>query len=51
MVKKIIFNTVIVIVLIMIGAAILKANKPRPSVFKATLSDTQKEAKYYRVIE
>ncbi len=59
MVKKIIFNIVIAILLIMVGMAIIKANKPGPGVFKATLNNakestsnlTPKEAKYYRVIE
>ena len=59
MIKKIIFNAVIVMVLLMIGAAIIKANKPNSRALKATLSDTEKlrsnlnpkEAKYYKVIE
>ena len=59
MLKKTIFNLVIVIILIMIAAAIIKANKPKPSILKATLNNiekpnsnlTPKEAKYYRVIE
>lgn len=59
MVKKIIYNAVIIIVLIMIGLAILKANKPKEDVLKTSLNNieekksdlTPKEAKYYRVIE
>jgi len=59
MLKKIIFNIIIIIILIMIGYAIIKANKPKPSVLKANLNNletqnsklTPKEAKYYRVIE
>lgn len=59
MLKKIIFNIVIVIVLIMIGTAIIKANKPKKDVPKAALNNIEKqnsnltpvEAKYYRVIE
>jgi len=59
MVKKIIYNAVIIIVLVMIGLAILKANKPREDVLKTSLNNieektsdlTPKEAKYYRVIE
>lgn len=59
MVKKIIYNTVIIIVLIMIGLAIIRANKPKSDVLKANLNSIQeqksgltpKEAKYYRVIE
>jgi len=59
MFKKIIFNIVIIIVLIMIGVSIIKANKPKPSVLKAALNNIEKpnskltprEAKYYRVIE
>ncbi len=43
----------------MIGIAIIKANKPKPSVLKAALNNIEKpvsnlnpkEAKYYRVIE
>ncbi|PIP67600.1 MAG: hypothetical protein CO035_02005 [Candidatus Omnitrophica bacterium CG_4_9_14_0_2_um_filter_42_8] len=59
MVKKIIFNVVIIIILVMIGAAIIKANKPTPGALKSALSNIEKpgsnlnpkEAKYYRVIE
>jgi len=66
MIKKIIFNTVIFIILIMIGVAIIKANKPGPNINKGTLNSIQessrleavknsglnpREAKYYRVIK
>jgi len=60
MFKKIIFNAVIIAILVMIGAAIMKANKPRPAVLKQTgINNIEekksnlapKEAKYYRVIE
>ena len=59
MIKKIIYNAIIIIVLVMIGLAILKANKPREAVLKTSLNNieekmpnlTPKEAKYYRVIE
>jgi hypothetical protein len=59
MLKKIIFNAVIMIVLLMISFAIIKANKPRPGVLKAIINNTEKpgsnlnpkEAKYYKVIE
>jgi hypothetical protein len=58
MVKKIIFNLVIILVLVMIGAAIMRANKPRPSVLKTNMNNVEekkglnpKEAKYYKVIE
>ena len=59
MLKKIIFNIVIIIILVMIGVSIIKANRPKPSVLKATLNNPEKpdskltprEAKYYRVIE
>ncbi len=59
MFKKIIFNIVIVIILAMVGIAIIKANKPKPSALKATLNNIEKpnsnlnpkEAKYYMVIE
>jgi hypothetical protein len=59
MLKKIIFNVVIIVILVMIGAAIMKANKPRPAVLKqagiSTIEEKKsnlvpKEAKYYRVI-
>ena len=59
MLKKIIFNTVIITILVMTGAAIMKANKPRHAILKQTgISSTEekksdlapKEAKYYRVI-
>jgi len=59
MVKKIIYNAVIIIVLVMIGLAILKTNKPKAGVLKTDLNNmeekrsnlTPKEAKYYKVIE
>ncbi|MDO8603646.1 MAG: hypothetical protein Q7O04_07355 [Candidatus Omnitrophota bacterium] len=66
MLKKIIFNIVIIIVLIMIGSAIIKANKQKPGITNGNLNNLQessaqeavkkaglnpKEAKYYRVIE
>lgn len=59
MIKKIIFNAVIVIVLLMISFAIIKANKPNPGALKSALSSAEKpgsnlnpkEAKYYKVIE
>lgn len=66
MFKKIIFNLVIVVLLIMIGSAIIKANKPKPNIVKdnsniipeSSVRDSVKkaglnprEAKYYRVIE
>ncbi len=60
MLKKIIFNAVIVIVLLMISAVIIRANKPNPGALKAaSLSKIEKpvsnlnpkEAKYYKVIE
>lgn len=66
MIKKIIFNIVIFIILIMIGVTIIKANKPRLNINKGTLNNMQessgqeaikkagldpREAKYYRVIE
>jgi len=59
MVKKIIYNAVIIIVLVMISLAILRANKPKNDVLKTSLTNTEekrsnltpKEAKYYRVIE
>lgn len=66
MFKKIIFNLVIVVILIMIGSAIIKANKPKPNIVKGNSNIIQKssaqesvkkagldprEAKYYRVIE
>ncbi|MDP2911646.1 MAG: hypothetical protein Q8N76_04890 [Candidatus Omnitrophota bacterium] len=60
MIKKIIFNTVIIVILVMIGAAIVKANKPRSAILKQTgisnieekkLNLIPREAKYYRVIE
>lgn len=59
MLKKIIFNIVIVIVLIMIGTAIIKANKPKSNILKTNLNNIKEpksnltpiEAKYYRVIE
>jgi len=59
MIKKIIFNAVIVIVLLMIGVAIIKANKPKSGPSETVLSNPGKsvsnlsprEAKYYKVIE
>jgi len=66
MIKKIIFNAVIFIILIMIGVAIIKANKPRPDINKGALNNMRespgleavknsglnpREAKYYRVIK
>ena len=58
MIKKIIFNLIIILVLVMIGAAIIRANKPKPGILKTNLNDLEekkglnpKEAKYYRVIE
>jgi len=59
MLKKIIFNAIIAVILIMIGAAIMNANKPKPSAFNSSFNNTDKpasnfagkEAKYYRVIE
>ena len=59
MIKRIIFNTVIVIVLLMISFAIIKANKPTPGALKSALRNIEKpgsnlnpkEAKYYKVIE
>ena len=58
MVKKIIFNLVIILILVMIGAAIMRSNKPGPNILKTNLNSaeerkglTPKEAKYYRVIE
>jgi len=59
MIKKIIFNAVIVMVLLMIGAAIIKANKPDSRALEPVLRNAEKlgsnlntrEAKYYRVIE
>jgi len=58
MIKKIIFNLVIILVLVMIAAAIVRANKPKPSVLKTNINNIEerkglnpKEAKYYKVIE
>lgn len=59
MIKKIIFNAVIVMVLLMIGAAIIKANKPKSDLSETVLTNSEKsasnlspkEAKYYKVIE
>jgi len=66
MFKKIFFSIVIVIILIMICSAIIKANKPKPNIVKGNLNNIQeslaqeavkkaglnpREAKYYRVIE
>ncbi len=59
MLKKIIFNAVIVIVLLMISVAIIKANKQKSAPQETVLSNSEKsmsnlsprEAKHYRVIE
>lgn len=66
MFKKIIFNIVIIIILIMIGSRVIKANKPRPDIVRSSLNNIQGlsaqetvkssgldpiEARYYRVIE
>jgi hypothetical protein len=58
MIKKIIFNLVIILVLVMIAAAIVRANKPKPSVLKTNINNIEerkglnpKEAEYYKVIE
>lgn len=66
MFKKIIFNIIIIVILIMISSQIIKANKPRPNIIKGSLNNMQessgqeavkkaglnpREAKYYRVIE
>jgi hypothetical protein len=58
MIKRIIFNLIIVLVLVMIVAAIVRANKPKPSVLKTNINNIEerkglnpKEAKYYKVIE
>jgi hypothetical protein len=59
MFKKVIFNIIIVIIVVMIGIAIIKANKPKPSGLTTTLNSiakpdsnlNPKEAKYYRIIE
>lgn len=59
MLKKIVFNLIVFIVIVMIGAAVLKANKPRSNALKADLNSVReqksglvpREAKYYRVIE
>jgi len=59
MIKRMIFNVVIMVILVMIGVAIIKANKPRPEVLKGIINNTEKpgsnlnpkEAKYYKVIE
>jgi len=58
MLKKIIFNIIIVAVILMIALAIIKANKPKPGILKGSLNNLEKnaglkprEAKYYRVIE
>ena len=66
MLRKIIFNIVIIIILMMTGFAIIKANMPKPSITKSSLNNLHdlsaqgivkkaslnpKEAKYYKVIE
>ena len=58
MIKRIIFNLIIVLVLVMIVAAIVRANKPKPSVLKTNINNIEerkglnpKEAEYYKVIE
>ena len=58
MIKRIIFNLVIVLVLVMIGAAIIRANKPKHGILGTNLNNVEarkglnpKEAKYYKVIE
>jgi uncharacterized protein YpmB len=58
MLKKIIFNLVLILVLIMIAAAIFQANKPKHSVPETSFNTIEgktglipREAKYYRVIE
>jgi len=58
MLKKLFFNIVIIIILLMLGMAIIKANKPKQGIMKGNLNDIEKEtglapreAKYYRVIK
>jgi hypothetical protein len=58
MIKKIIFNLIIVLILAMIGLTIIRANKPTPGITKTNLNNMEekkglkpKEAKYYKVIE
>ncbi|MFA5388752.1 MAG: hypothetical protein WC312_03235 [Candidatus Omnitrophota bacterium] len=58
MLKKIIFNLVLVLVLIMIAAAIIRANKPKHNVPETSFNAIEektglipREAEYYRVIE
>jgi hypothetical protein len=58
MIKKIIFNLIVVLVLVMIGAAIIRANKPKQDILSTNLNSIEerkglnpKEAKYYKVIE
>lgn len=59
MLKKIILNTVIIIILIMIALAIIKANKPKSNPLNSSLNNINeqrsglnpREAKYYRVIK
>ena len=58
MIKKVIFNLIIVLVLVMIGSAIVRANKSKPNILKTNMNNIEerkglnpKEAKYYKVIE
>lgn len=58
MLRRVIYHIVIILILVMIGASIIKANKTRPSVLKGSLDSIKersglnpKEAKYYMVIE
>ena len=60
MLKKSIFNIVIIIILIMVSFTIIKANKPMPKILKQAVINnikeqgsnlTPREARYYRVIE
>lgn len=65
MVKKIIYNIITAIILIIVANAIIKANKPFPKLFErgALIKNSQsenpadksglvpQEAKYYRVIQ
>jgi len=58
MIKKIIFNLIIILILVMIGAAIIRANKPKQNILNTNLNNVKvkkglnpKEAKYYKVID
>lgn len=58
MIRKIVFNLIIVLILVMIAVAIIRANKPAPGITKANLNSLEereglnpREAKYYKVIE